>query len=184
MERFNSCYDSSEKQWHGPKILPIHHPKASLGQILIDSLSKNLKGVAEIFHDDDSAMTNEELLQFTVRCALNLTALGLKEGDVIGVTTHNEKYLTPLILAAFTIGTPVNNVNPMYKQEDIRHMFSLTRPVVVFCVPENFPIVKSVLKEIQLESPIYVMSDTVDNAALWRSALELFKPHPNENAFV
>lgn len=184
MNRFNSCFDSSERQWHGPKILPIHDPKVSLGQILIDSLSRNPKDVAEIFHDDESAMTNEELLQLTVRCALNFLDLQLKEGDVIGVTTHNEKFLTPLILAAFTIGTPVNNVNPLYKEEDIRHMFSLTRPSVVFCVPENFQVVQNVLKEIKLESKIFIMGDAVDNAAQCKSALELFKPHPNEAEFV
>lgn len=172
MSLFNTTYE--EKLWYGPKVPPIYGSNVSLGQILITSMARNRLRIAQICHDTGVFWTNEELLQLTIRCALNLLDLGLKEGDVIGVASKNEMILTPIVVAALLLGLPINAVNFSYKREDILHMFSITEPKVVICCPENVQVIQSVIEEIGGNALVYTIGDRVERKDQ-RSAEELLK---------
>lgn len=178
---FNTTYE--DKVWYGPKVPPIYGPNVSLGQVLITCMARSRKRKAQICHDTGVSWTNEELHQLTIRCALNLLDLGLKEGDVIGVATKNEMILTPIVVAALLLGLPINPVNFSYKRGDILHMFSITEPKVVICCPENFQVIQSVIQEIGSNALVYIIGDRVEGNDQ-RSADELLKLHSAEELFV
>lgn len=173
----------SEKLWHGPPLDFNYGKTESVGSVLMGCMSRDLQGVAQICHDDKSVWTNEKMLQMSVRCALHFLDLGLKEGDVIGVAAKNEMILTPIMVAAFTIGLPVNAVNSGYKRSDFLHMFTITEPKVVICSSDNYQDIVSVVQEIGLRSHIYVLGDVANEQAGVKSAMELLKVHPEENHF-
>lgn len=135
-------------------------------------MGRNLKEVAQICYGE--SWTNEELLQMAIRCALNLLDLGLREGDVIGVATKNEAILTPIVIAAFTLGLPINPVNSEYNVTDLLHMFRITQPKVVICCPENHQNIQIVLKEIGV----------FDEKGSHKPAIELLTIHTGEKLFV
>lgn len=176
-----------EKLWHGPPVLPTQRldNRQSLGHAMISSMKRDLTRVAQICHDEDnSSLTNEKMLQMTIRCALHLLDLGLKEGDVLGVATKNETVLAPIMVAAFTISLPINAVNYGYKKSDILYMFGITEPRVVICCPENYEDIKSVVQEIGSNAHVYVIEDVVEGGDGRNSAWDLFEPHSGEHHFV
>lgn len=145
------------------------------------SMGRNLKEVAQICYGE--SWTNEELLQMAIRCALNLLDLGLREGDVIGVATKNEAILTPIVIAAFTLGLPINPVNSEYNVADLLHMFRITQPKVIICCPENHQYIQIILKEMGLKSHVYIIGD-FDEKGSHKPAIELLTIHTGEKLFV
>lgn len=184
MNSVNSGLCKSEKLWKGAENAPVNTSKVvSFGEILIRAMKQNLDRVAQICYDEGDQLTNREMIQLIFRCALNLRDLGLVEGDVIGVATKNEKILAPIVVAAFTLGLPVNAVNWSYKKEDIQHMFGITRPKVIICCLENFPTIMSVITDIGFQTLVYVIDADMSNGNV-QTALELLKSHAEEETFV
>lgn len=167
--------------WQGPALESKYGKPESLGKVLMSSMAQDLSGVAQICHDDDRVWTNEMMLQMSTRCALHFLGLGLREGDVISLATDNQTTLPPIIVAAFTIGLPVNGVYSVYTKSDFLHMFSITEPKLVICCANNFEVVSSVIRELRLDSLLYVTGDVVDPDV--KPATDLLAAHQEEDQF-
>lgn len=178
-----TTYKSSEKIWQGPNWNPTFNSTVSLGQILLTSLAQFPSRVAQICHDDGSGMKSGEIFENAVRAALNFRDLGLKEGDIIGIAAKNSKLLSSLVVGAFTLGTPINTLDPLFLKDDIAHMFRITRPKIVLCDLENYQEVSSALQEIRLPVQVYIFSDAkLPKGA--KSVGELLVAHSEERSFV
>lgn len=128
-------------------------------------------------------MKSGEIFENAVRAALNFRDLGLKEGDIIGIAAKNSKLLSSLVVGAFTLGTPINTLDPLFLKDDIAHMFRITRPKIVLCDLENYQEVSSALQEIRLPVQVYIFSDAkLPKGA--KSVGELLVAHSEERSFV
>lgn len=92
----------------------------------------------------------------SIRAAQNILKLGYKEGDMIGVIAKNSHNLAPIVFAALSIGCPVNTLDPTFECSDIIHMFSITKPKLVFCDEDNLDRVRESLSSINLTPRIYI----------------------------
>lgn len=184
LRTIKTTYNPEKKEWSAPKILPLHHPKASLGQLVIKALSDNLNDVGQICHEDGHEMKNWEILRDSVRAALSLRQLGLNEGDVLGLAASNSRHIASIVFGALINGNPVSTVNPHFGLDDVANIFGITQPKVVFCDEGNYRDVKGALEQLNNPSSIYVFTDeeAVDEGYL--SVQELFKAHPEEQDFV
>lgn len=153
----------------------------SLGKVLMSSMAQDLTAVAQICHDDDRVWTNEMMLRMSTRCALHFLGLGLKEGDVISLGTDDQTILPPIMLAAFTIGLPVNGVYSAYTKSDFLNMFSITEPKLVICCANNYEVVSSVIKELRLNSLLYVTGEVLDPDV--KPATDLLEARQEEDQF-
>lgn len=181
-----TTFDEENKTWSGPNIEPIYSPKVSLGQIIVNSLAKCPNNVGQICHDDNgSEMKNWELLRDSIRVALNLRDLGLKEGDVIGFAAGNSRNIAAVVFGALLNGLPLSTLDPSFGLGDVSHIFKITQPKLVLCDESNYFHVKAALSELQNSAPIYVFeSKKTKTPTEWKSACELLKDHPNESRFV
>lgn len=60
----------------------------------------------------------------------------------------------------------------IFRLDEIMHMFSITKPSVIFCDSNKIEILQSAINEIQLNALIYVLGDGVDGI---ESVLNIFQ---------
>lgn len=98
----------------------------------------------------------------TIRAAVNLQMRGYKPGQVIGVSAKNSHNLAPVVFAAYCLGCPVNALATSFVKTEVVHMFTITKPSVVFCdVEEHEKMVES-LQGCGIEAKIITMNGKID----------------------
>lgn len=178
-----TSYESRVKVWKGPEWPHMYNSTVSLGQILMNSLMDFPDHVAQICYDDGTETKNSEILLDSIRVALSLRDLGLKEGDLVGIAAKNSKNLAAVAIGAFAMGIPINTLDPTFAKDDIAHMFKITEPKIVFCDQENCEEMKKALKEIDNKAKIYLFGDGGEVPET-KSVAELLRRHPEEASFV
>lgn len=182
LSNVGATFNSKTKAWSAPQINPMYNPKASLGQLVANCLSRAPQMVGTICHEDGFEMRNWEILRDSVRVALNLRDLGLQEGDVLGFSAGNTRHVAPVVFGAMLNGNPVGSVDPSFEKTDIKRTFKITRPKLVVCDNTNYHHVKQALSELDNSSSIYVFDAA--KGSDWKSVTELLKYHPEEHSFV
>lgn len=109
-------YNSELREWNGARQPSIWNPHSSIGSILYFCLSQHPEKVAQIFVDDGSSMTYEALRVASVRVALNLQKLGIKQGDVVSIMCYNNKNVWSLLLGCIFNGAPLSVLSLDYDQ--------------------------------------------------------------------
>lgn len=97
-----------EMYWQGIKDVGIYNPATSVGKVMLDSLNSYGSRVCQINGSDGSKLTYGELHTQSIRACQHLIEFGIGKGDVIGVMARNSHLLTPLVVASFVIGAPMN----------------------------------------------------------------------------
>lgn len=181
-----TTFNYSNNTWSGANVQPLYHPNTSLGQVLITALRRSPNVVGQISHEDGYEMKNWEILRDSIRVAINLRALGLKEGDVLGFAAGNSKSLAAVVFGALLNGIPLHTLDPTFCVQEITHMYKITKPKIVVCDDINYCHVKDALEVLGNSAPIYVIDDCIGekSEAEWKSIKELFKAHPDERLFV
>lgn len=181
-----TTFNYQDLTWSGVKLDPLYHPNASLGQIVVNALSRAPQNVGQICHEDGHEMRNWEILRNSVRVSLNLRDLGLQQGDVLGFAAGNSRDVASVVFGSLLNGVPVGTLDPSFEFTDIVHMFGITFPKMVVCDEVNYHHVKKALIELKNPAPIYVFDGTDENNAAveWKSVRGLLKAHPDENSFV
>lgn len=153
-----------------------------MGELILEELKKTPKRVAQIFHEESSQLTCEELRIKSIRVAQNLTRIGVKPDDVVGVICKNSNNVSFLFNGCVLIGAPINPLEPSFEKDDIKHLFRQTLPTVVVCEFDILPKVKEALSELKNEAKIFSMSTNNDKGSFKFS--ELLEPTGNEESFV
>jgi len=83
--------------------------------------------------------------------------MGLKQDDVVGIVGTNTTYLMPVVLGCLLNGTPFHAVSPWQDEDTIKHLFSITRPKLIFCDGKCFQRL-SIIARI-LKSHVYTLKD-------------------------
>lgn len=102
-------------------------------------------------------LTFNEIRERTIRAALNLQARGFKPGQVFGIIAKNSHNVAPIVFASFCIGCPISVLDTSFGRHEIKHMFSITKPSLVFCDDEVYDNLTESLKEIGIKAKIILM---------------------------
>ncbi|KAH8344113.1 hypothetical protein KR084_004598 [Drosophila pseudotakahashii] len=149
MERSSTQFDKYTKIWSGPRPANFFDVDCSIGKILFAFMRNHPSSICQISDTEGTALTNGEAITFAIRIAQQLKALGLKQDDVVGIAGTNTTYLMPVVLGCLLNGTPFHAVSPWHDEDTMKHLFSITRPRIIFCdgsVYQRLSIIARILK--------------------------------------
>lgn len=173
-------YNKLSKIWEGadfPYPLPLD---TFIGGTILDKLKETPNRVALINHDTNYELTCGELRVSSVRVAQNLTKLGIKADDVVGVICSHSELLSFLLTGCILIGAPVNPLDSSFSVSVIKHLFSQTRPKLVVCDNEMLERVEEALKELKNDAKVIV----IDHEGVADTFHKLLTPTGTEDDFV
>jgi 4-coumarate--CoA ligase len=128
-----------------------------------------------------SELTCEELRLTSIRVAQNLTKLGIVADDVIGLICSNSNIVTSLLHGCILIGAPINPLDVSFNKNDIRHLFSQTKPKLVICDAKVYEIVKLALNGLENTAKIFITNGEIPDVP---KVDELLMPTGTEDDFV
>ncbi|XP_043065707.1 luciferin 4-monooxygenase-like [Drosophila bipectinata] len=138
MEIFPTTYDTRNRIWSGSKRSSIYKEETSLGQIICNTMRNFPKNVFQINDIDGVTVNFEQGILWAIRMAQIFKKRGLKHSDVIGIAARNSTYVTPLGVACLFNTTPFHAVNPTYDEGTTNHVFSITKPSLIFCDGQDY----------------------------------------------
>jgi 4-coumarate--CoA ligase len=168
--------------WESVKI-PYPHPMDTyLGEEILKRLKETPEHITQIFHEENSTMTFNDLRISSVCVAQNLIKSGLKADDVVAVICRNSNDLTFLLTACILVGAPVNPLDVSLSREDLVYLFGQMMPKFVVCDLDALETVEKTLKELNLEANVFVTSKEGKGEA--KSFYDLLTPTGTEDDFV
>lgn len=156
-----TSYDKQTQIWSGPER-PLPYGGASLGSVILQKLSENPDKLCQIHDDSGTKLTNGEMKTLSVRATINLTNLGLQQGDVVGFVCKNNKDLVPVVIGCFLGGFPFNPMDPNLDVGEICHFFVKNQPKVVFCDNDCLTKTQEALNKLKMDSKVFTMIEKVD----------------------
>lgn len=157
-----SHYDEKTKIWRGPKSPPIYNPEQGLGSLILKVLELTPNAITQISADTGVSVTCKQMYERSIKMAKYLQKTGLKQGDKIGFLTANSENLPPVVFACFTLGLPINPLSPIMKENDIVQMYSVVKPVMIFCDGSNCDIVENAVKEMKSDAKVLTIMEKVE----------------------
>uniref|UniRef100_A0A182K5K1 AMP-dependent synthetase/ligase domain-containing protein n=1 Tax=Anopheles christyi TaxID=43041 RepID=A0A182K5K1_9DIPT len=164
MTDYRTVYDEATRTWYGPTVKHLFNPEASLGQIMLEVLSRSPDRVMQQDMDTGRSLTYGEFRMRLIRFAQNLTEAGVRRGDMVALANANSENLAPLACALLTIGVPFNPLAPTFNEHDMANMLRTTKPKLVFADADNYEVVRKALERTVSNGdtipPIYVFECT------------------------
>lgn len=170
MNRAN--FNSITKVWSGVKHQPIYNPNVSLGYLILEEMKKNPNRITQVSADTNVEITCREMRVRTIKVAAYLRNNGLEQGNIVGVIASNSENLAPVVFACFSLGLPVNTLAPVMTESDIVHMYSKTKPKIIFCDSNILQTVQKAIGKMTINPTIVTLMakvekhDFVDEIAL------------------
>ncbi|KAG4074392.1 hypothetical protein HA402_000371 [Bradysia odoriphaga] len=175
-------YNDNEKIWSGPRRPNIVNSDISLGYFLLKALEFTPDSVTQVCADTGKEMTCREMRSRAIKIAMHLHATGLKQGDIVGIVANNTENVAPLVIACFTLGLPINSMDPILSNSEIIRMYSATRPTVIFCESNLVEKMEECIKEAKLNvSAFYTLVDKVKS---YKFLDEILLSDEDEDSFV
>lgn len=176
-----SEYDAETKTWHGRKI-PYPFPMdVTLGEIVLKNLTKTPDRILQIFADDDTTLSCDQLRIASIRVAQNLQNIGVQEDDIIGLITRHSPFATCFITGCILSGAIINPLDGDMSEEDILHVYSESRPKIIVCDGAAIPKLQRALKNVDFDYRIYASTD--DTSTYHLNAKNFLKPTGREESF-
>ncbi|XP_017000485.2 luciferin 4-monooxygenase-like [Drosophila takahashii] len=126
-------YSEEEKVWSGPPRSTIYKEDTSLGRIIFHTMRNWPKNVCLICDITGVSLTFEQVLTWAIRIAQSFRKRLLNHKNIIGIAAKNSTYVMPLVVACLMNGTPFHAVSPVLDEATLKHMFSITKPKLIFC---------------------------------------------------
>ncbi|XP_070507513.1 uncharacterized protein [Chironomus tepperi] len=155
-------YDPVNKIWSGRKRQQIYNVDANAGYLFLQKLIQTPKNIFQISDDTGVELTCADVYERSLKFANFFTQINLKQGDVVGLIASNSENLVPIIFGCLVIGVAVNPLSIVMGVEDIEHMWSKTKPKVIFSDGKIIETVKSAVDKMELDAKIYTMIDKVE----------------------
>ncbi|XP_055390107.1 uncharacterized protein LOC129619054 [Condylostylus longicornis] len=163
MFKCKTNYDAEQKIWYGPKIKSnSNSDNKSAGEFILSVLEKVPNKVIQISANNGIQITGKQMHTLSIRACQNLQLKGLKQNDVIGFAASNSHYLAPIVFGSFLCGTTLSTLDPSFRKDEIKHIYSFTKPKIIFCDPENYEAMKDSNAELNLNAAIYLMKGHVE----------------------
>ncbi|KAH8288441.1 hypothetical protein KR054_002717, partial [Drosophila jambulina] len=151
MQSLETSYDSEERVWSGSKRVYAVSFETSIGLVIFNTARNWPKKVCQINDADGVAVTFDEAITWAIRIAQIFKKKELEYPDIIGLAVRNSTYVMSLAVACFLNGTPFHAVNPAMDEATIKHVFSITKPKIIFCDGEEYEKVLAATTEWQPE---------------------------------
>lgn len=164
-----SYFDSATKIWHGPKV--IESPRSFVKE-LFEHLQKTPNKTAQYSIDEKTELTYNDLRLLSIRVAQNLLKIGVKSGDVIGIIAKNSTYVAPVALGCFLIGAPINPLDASFEDEDIKHLWAITRPTIIFSDYDKVDRIQKISNDLMLKAKIFTFIENVEGFSSIDEVLE------------
>ncbi|XP_044743979.1 4-coumarate--CoA ligase 2-like, partial [Chrysoperla carnea] len=126
----------------------------NFGQILLNQMALHSDKIAQVHPVDNISYTHGEIRLFTIRCALEMHALGVRKGDIVTICGRNHSHVIIPFLAATYLGAVSNPLHPNFSANEVRRMITLTEPRMIFCDPEAKNMILEIRNELGLASRI------------------------------
>ncbi|KAH8252221.1 hypothetical protein KR038_004271, partial [Drosophila bunnanda] len=170
MDQTLVTYSEAERIWSGPPRSSIYKDDTAIGVIIFQSMKNWPKNICQIWDDEGVAVTFEEALTWAIRIAQFFKGRGLNHKDIIGIAAGHSKYLLSLGVACLMNGTPFHSPHSVLDEATLKHVFSITKPNLIFCDGKNYEKLKAATMEWQPE--IYTLTDHVEGVPNIESLLE------------
>lgn len=114
--------------------------------------------------------------------------MGVKEGDVIGITSENCIEIPLIVFGAYFLGAAITTCNLTYTENEMQHAMNLSKPTIMFASPyavfnlepvvKQCPFIKALIQfgEVPLLEGIQMFSDIMGDPTLKMPSG--FKPAP------
>lgn len=177
------AFDPTTKVWSGIHRPPLLNPEASLGQVILHTLSLNPSKEIQIDADTGRSMTNGELQLRAIRVVQNLKELGFCKGDMVTMACANSENVAPLAVGLLINGMPFNTLSPSYGVDDMVHMMKITQPKLVFCDANNYETIKQAVALAVKDKPLVYVFESGETDCVYRVE-DLLKVTGREHFFV
>ncbi|XP_070507515.1 uncharacterized protein [Chironomus tepperi] len=155
-------YDPVTKIWSGRKRQQIYNTDANAGYLFLQKLIQTPKSIFQISDDTGVELTCADVYERSLKFSNFFTQVNLKQGDVVGLIASNSENLVPIIFGCLVIGVAVNPLSIVMSVNEIVHMWSKTKPKVIFSDGKIFETVKSAVDKMELDAKIITMIDEVE----------------------
>lgn len=136
-------------------VLFKNDPNYHTGHLFLECVKSRPSAIFQIDAATGAEETNASVLRRSVLLAQCFRSLGLKPGDVLALGGRNHLDLHIPYYAALMNGLPIAGVDPLFKFEEIKTHFTLSRPKVAFCQKENLEDYKRAADELELDTLIF-----------------------------
>ncbi|EDW90768.2 uncharacterized protein Dyak_GE13452 [Drosophila yakuba] len=160
MQGLPTTYDARDRIWSGAKRANTYTDETSIGSVICKEMRNWSRNVCQIIDVDGVEMTFGQVITWAIRIAQILKKKGLKHTDVIGIAAKNSTYVAPVAVACLLNGTPFHAVNPVSDEATLTHIFSITKPTVIFCDGQDHEKLRVAAKGWQPE--IFTITDSVE----------------------
>ncbi|XP_047033322.1 luciferin 4-monooxygenase-like [Helicoverpa zea] len=139
-----------------------HH----VGKLLLQGLKDYPNFVAQIDGATGESETNGSVLNRSIRCAISLTQLGLKKGDVMVLMGPNHLDFCIPHNAALYLGIMVACIDATLSVNELKDLFQANRPNIIFGQSEKTSDIKKALILAQVDAKIMTFNEGSNNTTL------------------
>ncbi|KAF5282537.1 hypothetical protein FQA39_LY04944 [Lamprigera yunnana] len=132
-------------------------PEESMGKFYFDLLRKrNPNDVVYIDAFTEEKLTCADLLVKSKKLSIFFYKMHIEKDDVIGIYLRNDiNYIIP-ILSCLYVGAIANLISANYKDRELKHVLSITRPKLVICEEDNFEKIIKFKKDFECLHHIFI----------------------------
>ncbi|XP_017033130.1 uncharacterized protein [Drosophila kikkawai] len=159
MEPASVTFSELVRVWRGSPRNSTYHHDTSMGKIIFNTMKTWPKNICQINDIDGMTVTFDQALIWAIRIAQFFKKRGLGHKDVIGIAIKNSTYAMPLGVACFLNATPFHSINTLLDEATTTHVFSITKPSMIFC--DGCDIKKIKAATIGWSPEIYTLTDHV-----------------------
>ncbi|XP_075982662.1 luciferin 4-monooxygenase-like [Anticarsia gemmatalis] len=160
--------------------IPAH---LSFGQFLYDQLKNGGDNIALINAETEESVTYRQILQLSVNLAVSLQKLGLKKGDLVGLSSENRFEFAVAALAVIYCGGVLSTLNITYSPGEISHLLKITKPKFIFISPITSQNIHDCCTELSYPCKLIMFGeyDVVPDCIMYN---DLIKAHVNIDDFT
>ncbi|CAH0690222.1 unnamed protein product [Spodoptera exigua] len=138
------------------RAIPAH---LSFGQFLYDQLKNGGDNIALISAETGESVTYRYILQNSVNLAVSLRKLGLKKGDLVGLSSENRFEFIVAALAVMYCGGILSTLNITYTPGEISHLLKITKPKYIFTSPITSQNIYDCCQELSSQCKLIMFGD-------------------------
>ncbi|XP_030369611.1 4-coumarate--CoA ligase 1 [Scaptodrosophila lebanonensis] len=135
----------------------------SLGQFILDKYKSFGDQTTMIDAVTGTEYTAKFMYDSIVRLAQILQKLGVKQNDVIGLSSENSVSFAVAMFAGFAVGATVAPLNVTYSDREVDHAINLSKPKIIFASKITVDLVARVAKKNSFVKGIIALSGTSSN---------------------
>ncbi|XP_073841197.1 uncharacterized protein [Musca autumnalis] len=172
-------YDPETKIWRGETKELTLNPDDSIASVVLKKLLERPEYIGQVGYQSGKELTNLEIAKRSVQVAKHFEKFRMQQCDIIGLCAGNTDYIAPLVFGALAAGLTISTLDPSFDKAGIKHVYSLTKPRLMFCDGELYERVRQALDECDLSATkVYTMSNHIEGVP---SIMEFFEDYEDVN---